>query len=313
MAEILSLALPFFGLIFLGLAGGFIFKGQGSLDWLNTFVIYFALPALFFKLIATTPFGELANLRFIGTTTLVTFCTFVIAFIVGLIATRNDLAAAAIQGGLGAYGNIGYLGPGLALAALGPAATVPTALIVCCDSALIFVIVPLIMAFAGRDAGSLAATLYDVARRVLTHPFIVATVLGILAAYIEVPIPGALDRLLTMLSGAAAPCALFAMGVRIAQRPLKRIPREMPVLISIKLLLHPSILALALAATGSFERTWALTALLLAALPPAANVFVLAQQYEVYVERASSTIMIGTFVSVPTVTALLYLISAGYV
>ena len=38
----------------------------------------------------------------------------------------------------------------------------------------------------------------------------------------------------------------------------------------------------------------------------------LQQQYEVYVERASSTIMIGTFVSMPTVTALMYLISIGY-
>ena len=313
MAEILSLALPFFGLIFLGLAGGLIFRGQGSLDWLNTFVVYFALPALFFKLIAATPFGELANPRFVATTTSVTFCTFVVAFAVGLVATRNDIAGAAIQGGLGAYGNIGYLGPGLALATLGPSATVPTALIVCCDSALMFVIVPLIMAFAGRDTGSLTATLLKVVRQVLTHPFIVATLLGILAAYAQVPIPVALERLLTMLSGAAAPCALFAMGVRIAQRPLKRIPREMPALIAIKLLAHPLILFAVLSTIGGFDRVWALTALLLAALPPAANVFVLAQQYEVYVERASSTIMIGTFVSVPTVTALLYLISAGYV
>jgi predicted permease len=47
----------------------------------------------------------------------------------------------------------------------------------------------------------------------------------------------------------------------------------------------------------------------MAALPPALNVFVLANQYQVYIERASSAILAGTVLSVFTVTWLLYLIS----
>jgi predicted permease len=49
----------------------------------------------------------------------------------------------------------------------------------------------------------------------------------------------------------------------------------------------------------------------MAALPPALNVFVMAQQYNVYVERASAGILIGTIVSVATVTSLLVLITSG--
>ena len=44
-------------------------------------------------------------------------------------------------------------------------------------------------------------------------------------------------------------------------------------------------------------------------LPPALNVFVLANQYRVYVERASTAILIGTAVSAGTVTLLLWLIA----
>ncbi len=42
---------------------------------------------------------------------------------------------AALAGG---YGNIGYMGPGLALATLGPDAAVPVALIFCFDTILLF-------------------------------------------------------------------------------------------------------------------------------------------------------------------------------
>ena len=38
------------------------------------------------------------------------------------------------------------------------------------------------------------------------------------------------------------------------------------------------------------------------------NVFVIANQYQVYVERASTAIMVGTLTSVVTVTGLLLLI-----
>ena len=51
--------------------------------------------------------------------------------------------------------------------------------------------------------------------------------------------------------------------------------------------------------------------MLLAALPTATNVFVIAQQYGVWIERASASILVTTVVSVLTVTGLLYLIKGG--
>jgi len=101
------------------------------------------------------------------------------------------------------------------------------------------------------------------------------------------------------------------MGVTVALRPLKRMAGEMPVLLSIKLLLHPLIVWMLLSLTGDYGAVWTFTAVLMASLPPALNVFVMASQYKVYVERASAIILIGTLASVVTVTGLLYLITAG--
>jgi hypothetical protein len=56
-----------------------------------------------------------------------------------------------LAGLAGGYGNIGYMGPGLALAMLGSKAAAPTALMFCCDSIFLFSIVPLLIALSFCD------------------------------------------------------------------------------------------------------------------------------------------------------------------
>lgn len=312
MAEILSLALPFFGLIFLGyLAGKLVAIPEEGLAWLNFFIIYVALPALFFQLISKTPIEQLANWAYVLTTTFSTYCGFAIAFSVGVLVTRGNIPMATIQGMVGAYSNIGYMGPGLTLAALGPGATVPTALIFCFDNALLFTLAPLMMAVGGTEHKSVAEMALMVLKRVFLHPFILATIAGVLAAAIQFTPPEPIVKMLDFLKAAAAPCALFTMGVTVALRPLNRVPTELPALIFVKLIVHPVIVWVLLGYVGDFEPVWVYTAILMAALPPALNVFVIARQYGFYVERASSAVLVGTVVSVFTVTGLLYLITNG--
>jgi malonate transporter len=312
LAQVLDLALPFFGLILLGFCCGRLFDvPESGLAWMHLFVVYVALPALFFNLIAVTPLDELANWSFIGITTLSTSIAFAIAFGTGIVASRGDVAQATIQGVGGAYSNVGYMGPGLTLAALGPGSAVPTALVFVCDSMLLFTLVPFLMGVAGAQRTSFGQTAALVVKRIVTHPFNVATALGIVAAYMHWHPPVPIAKMLTFLQNAAAPCALFAMGVTVALRPLKRIAPEMPVLLAIKLLLHPMLVWTLLSLTGDYGRIWTFTAVLMAALPPALNVFVMASQYKVYVERASGLILLGTIASVVTVTGLLFMIGLG--
>ena len=200
------------------------------------------------------------------------------------------------------------MGPGLTLAALGPAATVPTALIFCFDNTLLFVLAPMMMAIAGTEKHALGATVMLVLKRIFTHPFIIATIVGVLAAAVEFRPPQAVDTLLTYLSNAAAPCALFALGVTVALRPLGKVPLELPFLLFTKLVIHPAIVFLLLNWVGGIDPVWVATAVLMACLPPAANVFVIARQYRVYMERASSAILVGTVVSVATVTLVIFLV-----
>lgn len=304
--DVAGLAMPFFGLIALGFVCGRLFDAsQEGLAWLNIYIVFVAVPALYFVLISRTPFEELANVGFVAITTTATFACFAISLAIGLVASRGDLGEATIQGAAGSYSNVGYMGPGLTLAALGPAAAAPTALVFVFDCVLLFTLVPFLMSVAGSRKESVWSTAGLVVRRIALHPFNVATLVGGLAAYFHWTPAAPVLKIVELLSGSAAPCALFMLGVTVALRPLKAVPRELPALLTVKLLLHPAIVFALLSAVGGFDPVWIATAVLMASLPPALNVFVMASQYQTYVERASAIILVGTVVSVATVTTLL--------
>lgn len=313
MLEILALLLPFFGLIAIGYGAARV-TGQRAeaLGWMNTFIIYAALPALFFKLVSKTPLADLTRVDFILADIAATYLVFVLVYITGRYVRKNTIADSTIQAFGGAYGNIGYMGPGLALLALGERAAVPVALIVCFENAAHFIVAPAMMAAGGSDRRSVGQLGYEMAKKVVLHPFILSCAAGFLVVALRIPIPEPVNQLVGTLAAAAAPCALFAMGVTLALRPLKRIPAEIYYIVPVKLILHPVVVYCILAAIGRFDPVWIETAVLLAALPTAANVFVIGQQYGVWQERASATILISTVLSVASISLVLYALRSGF-
>ena len=312
MIEVLNLALPFFGLIVIGFVCGRIKQiPDTALGWMNFFIVYVSLPALFYRILAQTPLDQLAQIDFIFATTLATFWAFAISFAIGMVIRKGNIGELAIAGLAGGYGNIGYMGPGLALATLGQQAAVPVALIFCFDNIILFTMVPFLMALRGRQPMSVSAVALEVVKRVAGHPLIIASALGVLSAAVRFQPPVGLDRLLQFLQNAAAPCALFTLGVTVALRPLQKMPWDIPFTTAVKLLLHPLLVFLLLSLFGPFQQYWIETAVLMAALPPALNVFVFARQYDTWVEQASSAVLVGTLVSVVTLTTVMWLVKSG--
>lgn len=313
MLSVFNLVLPFFGLIFLGFFVARINRQPlEALGWMNTFIVYVALPAMFFQILSRTPVSELIQWAFIIGCTASTFCIFAIMFIVGMIRTRR-IDESTIQGLAAAYGNIGYMGPPLAILAFGAPAAVPVALIFCFDNILHFVMSPLMMAISGNDKRSKSELMLGVLKKIFFHPFIIATILGVGSAVTGLTPPLAMARMIDLLAAAAAPCALFAMGATLALRPLKRVPKELYLIVPLKLIVQPLMIYGLLTLVGNFPPIWVHTAMLMAALPTATNVFVIAQQYGVWVERASSSILATTLFSILTLTLWLYAMTKGLV
>jgi predicted permease len=312
MIDILNLAIPYFGLIFVGFVCGKVKAlPESGLAWMNFFLLYVSLPALLFGIMSRTPFAELNNPPFLIATTLGTVSVFALALVIGKVIGKLTLREATIAGLAGAYGNIGYMGPGLALAVLGDKAAAPTALIFCCDSNFLFSIVPLLIEVTDREHSSLLHALGVAAKQIVLNPLIMSACLGALCAALHLQFPVALNNTLQFLQNAAAPTALFALGVTVALRSFERVPWEVPGVMIVKLLIHPLIVFALMLTLGPFPQPWAATALLMAALPPALNVFVIARQNDTWIEPASVAVLIGTFASVVTLTSVMWFIQTG--
>lgn len=312
LANLIDLLAPFFGLIGLGAASARIARlPAAGAAWMQFFLVYLALPSLFFRLISDKPIGELANLPFMAATTLATATAFGLSF---AIARRGEggLPGAVIGAVAGSYSNIGYMGPPLVIAFLGNAASAPVALIFVADTLFLFTAVPALMAMAGGSGESGRSLALKAAARIAFHPFLLATAVGLLASLLRRHPPEALDRMLAWLSNASAPCALFLLGVTVASQRAGALPAQVPGLVAVKLLVHPLLVWMLVSWLAPGDPVWAEAALIMAALPPALNVFVLASQYRAGMSLASACVLAGTLASTVTLTAILWLFKAGW-
>src|SRR5665647_2294079 len=97
MIDVINLALPFFGLIFIGFACGKLKQiPDTALAWMNFFIVYVSLPALFYRILSQTPLEQLAKVDFVLATTLSTFWAFAIAFAGGMAIRRGNIAESTI-------------------------------------------------------------------------------------------------------------------------------------------------------------------------------------------------------------------------
>ncbi len=135
MLAVIQLVLPLFAIILLGFVAGKLARLPiEGLAWMNFYIIYAALPALFYQLLSTTPVSQFAQVGFIVISMGSTFTIFLLVYLIAKWRKKNQ-SEATIQGLAAAYGNVGYMGVPLGLAAFGPAAAVPVALIFCFENA----------------------------------------------------------------------------------------------------------------------------------------------------------------------------------
>lgn len=313
MADIIGMLIPFFGLIAVGYVAALYFKQPlEALGWLNIYVIYAAMPALLFKLMSRAPFSEVARFDFIALDILGTYLAFSAVFAVARLVRKVSVPEATMQSFAAAYGNIGFMGPGLSLIAFGEKAAIPVALIVCFENATHFTVIPALMAFAKGGHRSRTALAVGIARKVISHPFVLGALAGLAAALVQWQQPRPVVQFVDGLAMSAAPVALFSIGVTLALKPLGRVPVDILAAIPVKLIAQPLLVYFVLTTFGNFDPVWVHTAVLVAALPTAASVQVMGQLYGVWQEKASTMILLTTVASIFTLSGFLYIIKAGW-
>ena len=309
MLDVLNISIPFFALIFLGFgahAVGFI--DVAGARTMSKFAFYVTLPPfMFLKITASDP-AAILNWGFIWRYESSTILIYLTAALIAQLLFRLGRLESGIFGLNVAYPNYGYMGIPLAILAFGDEAALPMALILFADT---IVLLTLTACFVSGNEGGPVAAIKRISFTMIVNPLVIAVLAGLLFSASGLILPKIPQQFGTLLAGAAAPVALFALGATLFGQPVRAAAAEVSAISLLKLILHPLLVALFFLGLPGQEPLWVKVAILSSCLPVAANVFMLANHYGAYTGRTASAILMSTALASATVPIILYWLFYG--
>lgn len=291
--------LPVFAIMLIGM----VCAGRGMFDAaaaraINRFVFFVAVPALLFSLLSEAKMErvewELLALYFLSE---------IVLFTLGSLAARfmfkRKWGEALLMGMASCFVNHVFFVLPIAQVIYGDQAAAPITAIIVVDTAIIFsgTIMGLeIATHRGESPGKVLAVF-------IRNPVLVSIFLGLLANLMDIPIHEGIQTFTTFAGSAAAPAALFSLGIILTERGERRLDLPALVITGLKVLIHP-LTAWLLFGTVAVGGIWHDSALLVAAGPCGAMPFVLALQYGIRAESIGRAIIYSTVASLFTLAVI---------
>lgn len=300
--SILLVTFPFFALVLCGyLAARRGLLPQAAIPGLNAFVLYFALPCMLYRFGANTPVAQLLDGGLVAVYLLCALIMvgFTIAVTRSLRIGWNDAAFGAL---VAAFPNTGFMGVPLLVALLGTQAVGPAIVTIVVDLLVTSSLCIALSRLDSADSHGAEVAAKNALKGVALNPMPWAIVLGALSSGLSITLPAPLMQTLSLLADAASPVALFTIGAVLARSQMNSVEKipvadYLPVAL-IKLVLHP--LLIGLVGLGAIQlgvplQPFALTVIVLvAALPSASNVSVLAEKFGADNGRIARIILLST-------------------
>lgn len=305
MSAIFATTFPFFALVLCGYVA--VRRGwlpQLAIPGMNTFVLFFGLPCLLYRFGASTPVARLFDP---GLFSLYTLCALLTVALAAWMARARglDWNNAAFGALVSAFPNTGFMGVPLLVALLGTHASGPVIVSLVVDLVLTSSLcIALSRLGAGGGEGSAVA-----ARRallaVLRNPLPWAIVLGAAASATGLVPYAPLMQAVNMLADAASPVALFTIGAVLARAQMQGGDSDgwgdAVAGTVVKLMLQPSLVFLlgylAIRAGLPLEPAGWTVLVLVACLPSANNVAMLAERYGADTGRVARVTLASTALS----------------
>jgi len=199
------------------------------------------------------------------------------------------------------YVNAGNLGLPVAAYVLDDAALVAPILLL-----QLLVLQPLALAVLDRTTSGHGMGAGRLALRTVRNPLMIGALLGLVLALTGLTLPSVVRAPVDLLGAMAVPAMLLAYGVslRLGPRPgAGAPPAELALVVGLKIVVQPVLAYLVGLAVG-LEDTALYAVTVLAALPTAQNVFVLASRYDRGVVLARDAIFLSTIGAVPAIVVI---------
>jgi malonate transporter and related proteins len=312
MLTALSVILPVFAVIVAGFISGRIgLLGPTASSELNKLVVYLALPALLFQVMAEADWPALWQPGFIASFSIGMFAVFSVTLGYRLWRGRH-LTDASIDALNAGYANTGYIGFPLCELIFGRQSlalvTVATVLTV----SLLFATAIVFMEIGLQTERRPHHLALKVIGSLIRNPLLVAPVIGALWSITGIPLPTGVDSTLHLVGSAASPCALISLGLFLAVKH-QGAPATLKTALALsglKLIGQPLLTAICAYGVFGLRAAPAGIVVLLAALPTGAGSFMIAEFYNREAVVTSRTILFTTVASIASLTALLLVIKS---
>lgn len=306
MLQILLVTFPFFALVLCGyIAARRRMLPLEAIPGLNTFVLFFALPCMLYRFGSTTPLAQLLDAGVFMTYLLcaLVMVGFAVAVSLNQRIRWNDASFGAL---VAAFPNTGFMGVPLLVALLGPKAAGPAIVTIVVDMVLTTSLCIALSRLDGADKHGFSHAAKNALKGMLFNPMPWSILLGTVASAVSLELPKPVMQTVGLLADAASPVALFTIGAVLARSQMLATAKQhapiplrdyLPVA-GLKLFLHP-VLVLVVGAgavrLGMPLDRFALTVLVLvAALPSASNVSLLAERFGADNGRIARIILVST-------------------
>lgn len=293
LLAVINITLPFFALVLCGwLAARWRRLPDQAVAALNGFILYFSLPAMLFRFVAGASVDQIINPSVFAAYALVGIIVFIMT-VAGLRWGNSDNWVDTAFGGLAAaWPNWGYMGFGLMPAIFGPEAI---GLMIGAGLADMIVLMPLGLFIASRHGlssgqNAVLAGLLGVTR----NPLVWGITAGLLVLLTGLPVPDPIDEFLRLLGTAAAPVALFSIGVSLYRPGRARTQSDTWILVVTKLVMHPLLMWICTAQIFGFDIKTAAVLTSMSALPAAGTAFLFSERHGGDVDRIAGVILITT-------------------
>ncbi|WP_066271938.1 AEC family transporter [Hydrogenophaga palleronii] len=305
MLHILLVTFPFFALVLAGyVAARRRLLPLEAIPGLNGFVLFFALPCMLFRFGSTTPIAQLLDGWVAG---LYLLCGLIvvagtIAFTLNARLRWGDAAMGAL---VAAFPNSGFMGVPLIVALLG-ASTAGTVILTMVVDMVVTSSLCIALSRLDQTQGNGRSAVLDAARNALkgvaANPMPWAILLGGLASATAFQLPAPVQTTVWLLADSASPVALFTIGAVLARAQMTAnhpmpLADYLPVAL-VKLFVHPLLVLavgwLAMQAGAPLPWSTLTVMVLVAALPSASNVSLLAERFGADNGRIARIILVTT-------------------
>jgi malonate transporter and related proteins len=305
----LSLAAPLFSLVLVGYAV-MRFSGWPTTvsDGLTRFVFSLALPAMLFRLMSDSSKLPSVDARLL----IAFFGGCLIVFVVGRLVSwklfKLDGVSQSVFALGGVFSNNVMLGLPLAKVSLGDAAVPSVALILVFNALILWTLVTVSVEWAKSGNFSIHG-FARTARGVLTNPVVVGILSGTFFSLTGWPLPYAVDAPLNMVGQSAAPMALIALGMGLAEYGIREGWRISVAICSVKLLILP-LVVWGLAALLGLPPMETRVVVLLSSMAIGANVYLMSRQFKALEGPTASSLVLSTVLAAVTTPFVLALMGA---